>query len=140
MKVCVVTGSREWSDVEAIRRDLEALPDGSIVIHGACPCRRCGRCMSCKCSAPRSADTIAHHIALNRGLQVIAIAAPWAVYGNRAGHIRNGWLVSLQTVLAAGCNGEGCGFAYPLPEGSGTQDCIKKLRAAGVEPDVWGEP
>ncbi len=33
----LICGSRSWTDAEAIRREVEALPPDAVVIHGAAP-------------------------------------------------------------------------------------------------------
>lgn len=33
----IVAGATEWSDEQPIRRELKALPDGAIVVHGDSP-------------------------------------------------------------------------------------------------------
>ena len=87
-------GSREWTDVEMIRRDVGALPDDTTVIHGAC----------------RGADTIAGKLALERGLNVIPYPAKWKLYGKKAGWLRNQEMVNsgIDEVYAY-CKGEAKG-------------------------------
>lgn len=72
MKV-LICGSRNWTDREMIKRQLENLPKGSIVIHGAC----------------RGADRIAGEVAKSLGLTVHEYPAEWDRYGKRAGILRN---------------------------------------------------
>lgn len=72
MKI-LITGSRDWNDVETILNRLSKLPPGSTIIHGAC----------------RGADMIAHAVAEQLGFIVRAFPADWDRYGLRAGRIRN---------------------------------------------------
>jgi hypothetical protein len=64
----IVTGSRDWTDVEAIREVIDALPEGSIVVHGGC---RTG------------ADQVADQLARARGLTVLAYPADRRLAGKR---------------------------------------------------------
>jgi hypothetical protein len=82
----LITGSRDWDDVEAIWQTLnvavqEAGPDREIVIvHGACP---------------RGADWHADRWARFADATVEAHPANWSLEGKRAGFIRNARMVNL---------------------------------------------
>lgn len=74
----VVSGSRSWSDSEAIQREFDAWesavqPQSVRFIHGAA----------------RGADRLAAYEAARRGWHVEALPAMWEVYGRRAGIVRN---------------------------------------------------
>ena len=60
MKV-LITGSRDWTDVETIVEELSKFPPGTIVVHGAC----------------RGADNVADAIAEALGLDVRKYPAAW---------------------------------------------------------------
>src|SRR5262245_29065593 len=69
----LVSGSREWDDPDPIRRELEILPRGTIIIHGNA----------------RGADRLAHQVAEELGLEIRPCPAEWEKYGKAAGIIRN---------------------------------------------------
>jgi hypothetical protein len=97
--VALFCGSREWSDREQIRRDLESLPEGSVVIEGGA----------------RGADQIAREEAEALGLHVATVRALWDFYGRSAGYRRNEAMARLQPDVA---------YAYPLG-GPGTAQMIE---------------
>jgi hypothetical protein len=124
----VVTGSRFWTDVESIRRALEALPPHSIVIHGG----------------SRGADTIAARIARSLGHDIEKFPASWAL-GPKAGPLRNARMINRLDELRA--DGYRCFvLAFPHPTSTGTPDCMSKARRAGfrvlnhAEPEERQEP
>ncbi len=73
----LICGSRDWRDMLMIREFVATLPNGTLVIHGAC----------------QGADAKAGIAALERGLPVAAMSAPWQFCGRRAGPIRNQWML-----------------------------------------------
>ena len=116
----LVTGSRDWRDVEAIRSALVAVwrkwgcrPDQIVVVQGKA----------------RGADRIARAVAIELGMRFEdhpVTSADWERYGLSAGHRRNAVMV------AAGARG--C-IAFPLGESRGTRGCMELCRAAGIK--VW---
>lgn len=79
----LVTGSRDWVDIELIRDELEKLatPNSFItVIHGACP---------------RGADAIADIWAQQRAFINERHPADWSAHGKAAGFKRNAEMVNL---------------------------------------------
>lgn len=116
----LVTGSRQWRDVEAIRWALRKVgnkwgcrPDQIVVVQGMAA----------------GADLIARRIAIELGMRYEdhpVTRADWARYGNRAGHRRNAVMV------AAGARG--C-VAFPLGASPGTRGAMKLCQAAGIP--VW---
>lgn len=115
MKRLLVTGSRSWTDREAIRgalrqawRDLQ--PGPIVLVHGAA----------------RGADVIARDIWTGGGLPDEPHPADWKTYGRAAGPRRNQEMVDLGADLV---------LAFPSPDSIGTRDCIRKARAAGIK--VW---
>jgi SLOG family YspA-like protein len=97
--VTIFAGSRDWTDRERIRRDLESLPDGSILIEGGA----------------RGADRIAREEARALGIHVATVPALWDHHGRSAGHRRNEAMARLQPDFL---------FAYPLG-GPGTASMIR---------------
>jgi hypothetical protein len=121
MKAIIVTGSRDWQDVDAIATMLDQeRPD--VVIHGAA----------------RGADYLAGQLAENRGMIEIPMPAQWDTLGKRAGAARNSMMGN---VLAA--MGE-CGHtvhvhAFPMPTSRGTWDMVKRVcRQLGLPVTVHG--
>ncbi len=106
----LVCGSREWQNVDIIRRELLALPRGSTVVHGDC----------------RGADRLAGMIAESLGMTVRAYPAQWGLHGVAAGPIRNREMLEKEKpdlVLA---------FHRDLANSKGTADMISRARRAGV--------
>lgn len=126
----LITGSRDWTDVDAIRRVLQQLPPGSVVIHGA----------------QRGADTIADVQAKALGLTPLPYPARWDVHDpefcrcpsprprtcNGAGRERN------QRMLDEGRPTRA--VAFPLPSSRGTRDMVRRLKAAGVPVEIVQPP
>ena len=111
----LVTGSRNWTDREAIEEALTGIvaPDytsrGAVLIHGAA----------------RGADRIAHELAREwEGWTVDAYPADWKKHGNRAGPIRNSEMLGAYPDIC---------LAFPLPGSKGTWDMVRKASAAGIE-------
>lgn len=104
--VALFCGSRDWSDRERIRRDLESLPEGSVVIEGGA----------------RGADRIAAEEAAALGLHVATVRALWDFYGRSAGYRRNEAMARLEPEVV---------YAYPLG-GPGTARMIEIAEAACI--------
>ena len=104
--VAVFCGSREWTDRARIRRDLESLPAGSVVIEGGA----------------RGADRIAREEAHALGIHVATVMALWDFYDRPAGCWRNEAMVRLQPDYV---------YAYPLG-GPGTAHMIEVAEAACI--------
>lgn len=77
----LITGSRDWSDADAI---LDALlpynMPGTVLVSGACP---------------TGADAIAEYVWTEFGLPVERHPAEWETYGKAAGFRRNAEMVEL---------------------------------------------
>lgn len=115
MIAALFTGSRHWTDVATIRRDIESLPAGSVVIVGDCP---------------TGADAIVRREAGALGLRCEVWAADWVLDGKAAGPIRNSRMVhslALHRDASFDCRA----FAYLLPNSRGTRDCMAKRKRAG---------
>lgn len=125
----LVTGSREWIDRKAIAAALDDViaeflpadgcwPDSDItLVHGAA----------------RGADTIADHIARERGWT----REPWPVlpvdwdrYGRSAGHRRNAVMVEAGADVCV---------AFPLGASRGTRGCMALAEKAGMQVINYGE-
>jgi hypothetical protein len=97
--VVLFCGSREWTDRDRIRRDLESLPEGSVVIEGGAP----------------GADRIARQEAQKLGIHVATVNALWDYYDKPAGYRRNEAMARLEPDYC---------YAYPLG-GPGTAQMIQ---------------
>lgn len=104
----ILCGSRHWSDPAPIARLIHALPRDTVVITGGAP----------------GADTLAHHLAHQRGLSTEVYPAAWATEGRRAGPLRN------QRMLDTGVDAV---YAFRCPGASpGTDHMVRIARAAHV--------
>lgn len=112
----VVTGSRGWTDAEAIANDINRLPPGSTVIHGGA----------------KGADTIAANAALARGdLIVRKMPADWATHGRSAGMRRNAAMMDLMPDEV---------LAYWDQTSPGTANAIAAARRRGIPVRGVGVP
>lgn len=107
----LVCGARDWTDADAIRRELLALPAGSVVIEGAA----------------RGADRLAAQIARELGLGVEEYPADWMRYGRAAGPIRN------RRMLEEGKPDLVLAFHADLARSKGTRDMVERAQKAGTE-------
>ena len=132
--ICViVTGSRDWTDtralIDALREaELRLLGRGApfdarliarVLLHGACP---------------TGADEIARRWATAADWIVVPFPAQWEAYSPRsaAGPARNRLMV--RTALGLGeCGYQVMGVAAPLGASTGTRDCMRAMRFAGIE-------
>jgi hypothetical protein len=111
----LVTGGRNYeptaADVKAFLRVLHELTWGEPceIGHGGCPT-----------GVDRWIDGWARAV----GIPVTVFPADWRKHGKAAGPIRNG-----EGVAWAGPTGA----CVPFPGGSGTADCERQARAAGLE-------
>jgi hypothetical protein len=119
--VIIVTGSRTWTNVDAVRQALRSvLPAGhrAIVYHGACP---------------TGADRIVADLPPHPRVTIVPMPADWKTYGDSAGPRRN-----TEMVAAAKFDAErrGCPIvcvAFRMPgKSDGTDDCVAKVEAAGI--------
>lgn len=113
----LVCGDRNWSDSQAIERELSKLPSDSLIIHGAC----------------RGADELAAQIAVRLGLKVLAFPAEWHRYGRAAGPIRN------RRMLGEGRPDWVLAFHRDLARSKGTANMIALARKAGIPFSVFRE-
>jgi len=110
----LITGSRDWTDEQAIRAALANITmwHGAeiVVVHGACP---------------TGADAIADRVARDwgGGMTVERHPADWNAHGKAAGPLRNKHMVSLGADVC---------LAFPQGESRGTRHCMSEARAAGI--------
>jgi hypothetical protein len=106
-EVALFCGSRDWTDREAIRRDLEALPPNSVVIEGGA----------------RGADRIAREEAQALGIHVATVPALWDFHGKGAGYRRNEAMARMRPDFV---------YAYNLGTG-GTEQMIRVAEAECIQ-------
>jgi hypothetical protein len=119
----LITGSRNWSDVDKIREAimdaLPGIPYGDparhTVVHGGA----------------RGADYIAAEIAHQLGLTVEEHPADWEDHGKAAGPIRNQKMVNLGADIC---------LAFPLGYSRGSWDCMFRAAMAGIPIENHGHP
>lgn len=120
----LVTGSRDWEDEALIRFALEQVwhPD-AVLVHGACPPRyRVGRPL------PLGADALADRCWRAWGGQVDPYPAAWAIYGKRAGLLRNWDMI--------GAGADVC-FAFIKNRSRGASHCAAWADVAGIPTYVF---
>ena len=124
----LVCGSRRWVDREALRRELAALPEGSLIIHGDNGYDARGRPLWGEPDelAARGADKLAGALAAELGFEVLRFSPDWHLHGRKAGPIRNTQLLAEgQPELVIAC-------ASDLSRSSGVADLVRKADRAGV--------
>lgn len=115
----LVTGSRTWTDDDAITTALDdAVGDTPahqvVLVHGACP---------------SGADEIADIHATKRRWTVERHPADWARHGrSRAGHVRNQRMVALGADVV---------IAFIRDQSPGASTCLAKARQRGLRTVVW---
>src|ERR1035437_9370621 len=103
MKV-LVTGSRDWKDVDPIAMVINSLEPGDTLIHGAAP----------------GADSISNKLAEDRKDIIIdPHPAEWDRYGKSAGPRRNIEMLNLRPDRV---------YAFPLSTSIGTYHTIKEAQ------------
>lgn len=110
----LVTGSRTWTDKEAIKRELQRYArgnDGVRVVHGGA----------------HGADKLAGQVASELGWQTKVYVPDWLKYKRGAGLRRN------SDMLAAEKSATRIVLAFPKGEARGTKDMIRKCRAEGLK-------
>ncbi len=119
-QVVIVTGSREWTDREAIYQRLKQYRAGTILLHGD----------NGNESWAVGADRIAASVGRDLGFQVVG--HPYFTDAGKAGGpLRNKLLVAL------GAAYQGALYsvvveAFPLPGSRGTWDCVRKADEANL--------
>lgn len=114
----LVCGDREWGDLEVLLKRLEALPEGTVVIHGAC----------------RGADRMGGAVAKTLDFEVEEYPADWSRYGRGAGVVRN------QQMLVEGKPDLVLAFHADIERSKGTADMVRRARKAGLPVEVVSGP
>ena len=118
MRLLVVTGSRDWTAMRAIKQAFDDFVP-TVVMHGAAT----------------GADSRADDLAEFRRIPRLPMPAQWKTLVNLAGPTRNGLMVNVACALKA------CGWtvriaAFPLG-GPGTNDMVMKSRSAKLEVRIY---
>lgn len=127
-KYILITGAREYPDLELVENQIwgEFDPEEDCyLIEGEA----------------RGVDKHSADIAKKLGINVVAMPAQWKLYGRAAGPIRNREMVKLARHKAENGNEVIC-LAFPLKprrEGSGTWECIDRVKAAGLPIKVFAQ-
>lgn len=115
MKV-VVTGDREWNDVEVVVTVLNWFPRGTVLVEGGC----------------RGLDLLARAVAEELGFIVHEYKANWAKYGRPAGVIRNQEMIDREHLLHEPID-LGISFHDDIDNSRGTRDMIRRIDKAGIK-------
>jgi len=102
----ILTGSRYWTNVPQLERELDALNLTFLAV-GDCPCQRCKRLEECDpaCPGVQSADAIGFRWAKRKGIPGRLYRANWGRFRNAAGPIRSERMVrdNLDATVALAC-------------------------------------
>lgn len=105
----LVCGGRDFDDIHLMRKVLSWLdPDLTTIVHGGA----------------KGADTLAHKVAIEYGMDTEVHMAQWVRYGKGAGPKRN------QEMLDSGVD-----RVIAFPGGRGTEDMVNRARSAHIR--VW---
>lgn len=106
----LVCGGRDYADEATVWSALdevyERTPVGLLAQGGA-----------------EGADRLAFAWAMTRGVPCATFEAAWATYGRSAGPRRNQWMLEIVAP----------DLVVAFPGGAGTEDTVRRARAAGVE-------
>lgn len=122
MKV-LVTGDRDWDDVETIVSELEKLPPGTIIVHGAC----------------RGADNICAAVGEALGFIVRPYPTDWDRYPRAAGPIRNQQMIDAehrQDEPIDLCKA----FHNNIERSRGTRDMMTRAKKAKITTTLTSSP
>lgn len=114
----LVTGSRDWTNKEAIKQVLGQFCEGEVVtlMHGDCR------------GADRLSEEALRELEAEGVLEVMDVErypADWGLYGRAAGPVRNKRMVGMGPDLVLA-------FHENLKESKGTADCVRKAKAADI--------
>jgi hypothetical protein len=117
----VMTGSREWTDIELIRVGLMR---ASRVVHNAVKLRPSE--ITLIHGNARGADTLAHTVAIEWGWNVGVYEAEWSKHGKAAGGLRNQRMIDEEDPLVCAA------FLIPELPCRGTRDMMERCYKAGI--------
>ena len=120
----LICGSRKYQDKAKIKKFVESLPEGSILIEGEA----------------KGADSLARECAEECGFsedRILKFPADWLRFGKSAGPVRN------RTMLVQGKPNVVAAFSDDLENSRGTKNMVMIARKAGVKvlinPVSWDE-
>jgi len=117
-QVVIVTGSREWTDREAIYQRLKRYRQRTILLHGD----------NGNETGSVGADRIAASVGRELGFQVVG--HPYFTDAGKAGGpLRNALLVALGAAYQKALYSV-CVEAFPMPASRGTWDCVRRADEA----------
>jgi hypothetical protein len=97
LRICV-SGSREYGNLENVRRFLETVPEGSVVVHGGA----------------RGVDQFAEQVCAELGITTEIHLPDWEKEGRAAGPLRNRRMVESCDALVAFWDGKSRGTASSI--------------------------
>ena len=115
-EIVVVTGSRDWTDADAIDECLDNHPEGTILLHGGC----------------RGAD--AYTATSGKARKFVLWEFPYFEENGR--EARNASMVGMAAGLQIMGHRVTC-YAFPLEGGRGTQKCMALMRKCGLRIANW---
>lgn len=131
MRIILICGSREWTDADAIVRELvahEANPDSDTIIQGEA----------------RGADLLGKAAAISLGFtlnhNLFGYTARWDRYGKAAGMFRNEDM--RQALIQAQREGKDVlvlAFTPDISRSRGTRDMVTRCEQAGIKPEVFNQ-
>lgn len=114
MKIIIVTGSRDHTDFEFIKKSLDSIvPKPDLLVHGNC----------------NGADAIADKWATDNNIHPARIPALWKTRGPKGGPQRN------KLMLEAFPSAEV--VAFPLPGSKGTANCMRLAKLMNMKVTVF---
>lgn len=108
--IVIVTGGRNYADQAHVFATLDRIDDDRQITRLVVGSRR-------------GADELAYRWATSNGRRVDVHYADWRKHGRAAGPIRNAKMIAEERP----------DLVVAFPGGSGTADCVRQARAAGVE-------
>lgn len=93
-----IVGSRDYPDLDAVRRYVATLPEGCTVVSGGA----------------RGVDRAGAQTARQRGLRVVEYLPDWDRYGKRAGFLRNEQIVAAADTVIVFWDGESRGTKHTI--------------------------
>lgn len=116
----LVTGDREWRNVAIVKAELMKLPDGSILIHGACR------------GLDLMVDAVAKTTLRRRRFDIRPYAANWKQFGRAAGPIRNQQMLEEEHIAEDPIN-LCLGFHDDIINSKGTKDMMIRSILVGIK-------
>lgn len=120
----LITGSRHWTDPDPIRRVLERLPGGSLVITGG------QRSYHQETGTYYGADYIAEREAHEMHVHTATVSALWKTFGRSAGPRRNQAMALLLPAVSYV-------YGFPLGSSPGTTGMLALAREKGAKVVVF---